>query len=236
MNKQGKKPLPMKGHHNPLTCEYRPEIDISHELKPQDALYYKSLIGILRWIFELGRVDICVEVSMMSSHVALLRKVNFYQVLHIFGYLKKHHNDKMVFEPTDPDINMSKFKKQDWSQMIYGELNEVMPTNAALACGRGMHMNVWVELDYAGESIMRRSRTGYLIFLNGSPIYWFSKNIPSIETSTFGVGFCSMKQATECIRGLQYKLRMMGLLCDEPTYVYGDNQLVLANTSAPASQ
>ena len=29
---------------------------------------------------------------------------------------------------------------------------------------------------------------------------------------------------------------MMGLPCYEPTYVYGDNQSVFANTSTPASQ
>ena len=45
-----------------------------------------------------------------------------------------------------------------------------------------------------------------------------------------------MKQATEYFSKLDYKLRMMGLPCDEPTYVYGGNQSVLANISAPASQ
>jgi hypothetical protein len=29
---------------------------------------------------------------------------------------------------------------------------------------------------------------------------------------------------------------MMGIPCDEPTYVYGDNQSVLANTMVPESQ
>ncbi|KAL7503291.1 hypothetical protein ACHAXN_001100 [Cyclotella atomus] len=32
-----------------------------------------------------------------------------------------------------------------------------------------------------------------------------------------------MKTATEHARALRYKLRMMGIPCDEPTYVYGDN-------------
>ena len=97
-------------------------------------------------------------------------------------------------------------------------------------------MTVWVHSDHAGESLTRRSQTGYLIFLNGSPIYWFSKKIPSIETSTFGDEFCAMKQAIEYIRGLRYKLKMMGLFCNDPTYFYGENQLVLSNTSAHASQ
>ena len=44
-----------------------------------------------------------------------------------------------------------------------------------------------------------------------------------------------MKQATKYVRGLRFKLRMMGITVDEPAYVFGDNQSVLANTSAPAS-
>ena len=44
-----------------------------------------------------------------------------------------------------------------------------------------------------------------------------------------------MKQDTEYIRGLRYKLRMMGITMDEPTFVFGDNQSVLANTTNPTS-
>ena len=44
-----------------------------------------------------------------------------------------------------------------------------------------------------------------------------------------------MKQASDYVRGLRYKLRMMGIPVEEPTYIFGDNQSVLANTSAPES-
>ncbi len=58
----------------PLSSKYRPEIDISPDLGVDDASYYHSLVGVLCWIVELGRVDIDVEVSMMSSHLALPRE------------------------------------------------------------------------------------------------------------------------------------------------------------------
>ena len=45
LKNQGKKPLPTRGHTNPLTSNYRPEINISQELKTQDVSYYHSLIG-----------------------------------------------------------------------------------------------------------------------------------------------------------------------------------------------
>jgi hypothetical protein len=50
---------------NPLSTDYRPELDVTPELGEAEASYYHSLIGVLRWIVELGRVDIDVEVSMM---------------------------------------------------------------------------------------------------------------------------------------------------------------------------
>ena len=45
----------------------------------------------------------------------------------------------------------------------------------------------------------------------------------------------AMKQATEYLRGLRYKLRMFGIPVEEPAFVYGDNQSVLVNASMPAS-
>ena len=44
-----------------MTSGYRPEIDITPELGEEDAEYFHSLIGVLRWIVELGRVDINIE-------------------------------------------------------------------------------------------------------------------------------------------------------------------------------
>ena len=53
--------------------------------------------------------------------------------------------------------------------------------------------------------------------------------------STFRSEFTSMKQAVEYACGLKYKLRMMGIPCEDPAFVYGDNKLVLANTTVTAS-
>ena len=57
-----------------IPTSYSPELDITPELISKDASYYQSLVGIMRWIMELGRVDICLEVSLMSSHLALPRE------------------------------------------------------------------------------------------------------------------------------------------------------------------
>ena len=226
--------LPKKAT-SPFTANYRPEIDVSQELDPDEASYYQSLIGILRWIVELGRGDICVESSMMASAMALPRRGHLEQVYHIFAYLKNNHNAEMVLDPSEPEIDEGSFERQDWSHTVFGDSDEELPPNAPAPRGFGMKIRAFVDADHAGDTKTRRSRTGFLIFLNSAPIYWTSKKQTSIETSTFGSEFIAMKNCCEYIQGLRYKLRMMGIPCDFPAYVYGDNKSVLSNTSLPNS-
>ena len=81
---------------------------------------------------------------------------------------------------------------------------------------------------------MRQSRTGFAVFLKRAPIYWFSKKQASCEVSTFGSEFTAVKQAVEYVHGLCYKLQLMRIVCEEPVFVYGDNMLVLSNTTVSA--
>ena len=112
---------------SPLSNDYRPELDSSPELGVYGGACYQSLIGILQWMVDLGRIDICCELSMMSSQLALPREGNLAQVFHIFAYLKKHHNSSLVFDPSYPDVNIGTFQKHDWKN-FYGDVKEAMPS------------------------------------------------------------------------------------------------------------
>ena len=101
--------------------------------------------------------------------------------------------------------------------------------------GRAFTLRIYVDSDHAGDQITRRSRTGFVVFLNSAPIYWMIKKQGSCETSTYGSELVAMKQATEFVKGLRYKLRMMGIPVDEPAFIFGDNQSVLQNTGLPQS-
>ena len=48
------------------------------------------------------------------------------------------------------------------------------------------------------------------VYLNSALIAWLSKKQATIETSVFGTEFVAMKIGMETLRGLRYKLRMMG--------------------------
>ena len=96
-----------------MTTSYRPELDVTPELSDADASYFQLLIGILWWIVELGRVDICLEVSMMYLHLALPQIVHLHQVIQIFSRIKNYHSTQLVYDPTSPEINEADFELRD---------------------------------------------------------------------------------------------------------------------------
>ena len=42
----------------------------------------------------------------------------------MFSYLKKHHNSEMMFDHTEPDVDMDDFQREDWGLRIYGDVKE----------------------------------------------------------------------------------------------------------------
>jgi hypothetical protein len=218
----------------PFEATYRAEIDEIPVLGPKMPNYFQSQIGISHWCVELGRIDIVTEVSMLSTFLCMPREGNLDAVYHLFAYLSLYHNARVVFEPTYPDVDMRAFIKNDWKPM-YGDAKEAIPPNAPVTRGKAIDLRLFVDSDHAGEHFTRRSRTGFVIYLNTAPTVWFSKRQPTVESSAFGAEFVAMKNGIETTRGLHYKLRMMGVTIDGPTYIYGDNMSVMHNPQRPES-
>ena len=83
--------LKKKGLRLPTKCDipirhgYKPEMGCTGELKADGLQWYQDMIGYLRWAVELGRVDILLEVDLMSKHLTLPREGRLEQVLNITG-------------------------------------------------------------------------------------------------------------------------------------------------------
>jgi hypothetical protein len=228
------KQLPKKAS-APFPRDYDPELDVSPELCGEDVSYYQSQIGTLRWMVEIGRIDIITEVSKLASQLALPREGHLNTIFYVYGYLKDHRDYVIALDPTYPQIDYGVFNDgADWKE-FYGDVKEPIPTNAPEAKGSELVVRLFVDSDHAGDKMIRRSRTGYLIYCNSAPILWFSKRQATVESSVFGAEFVALKMGIEATRGLRYKLRMMGIPIDEPTFVYGDNMSVIYNTSKPES-
>ena len=173
----------------------------------------------------------------MSSFLVAPRQGHIQQLFHAFAYLKKYHNAEMVFDPSEKVVDETLFERKDWASSEFGHLEEKeeLPANMPQPRGVGFVVTAKVDADHASDTVTRRSRTGMFVYVNSALVYWSSKKQNSVESSSFGSEFIAMKQVCEYIRGLRYKLRMMGIPVIGPAKVYGDNQSVLANTTNPDS-
>ena len=215
-NYNGKYSFPKKAP-DAFPVGYQPEIDISEPLNPEEASYYASVIGIMRWMVEIGRIDIATELSLLSSHLAYPREGHMECALHTMVYLKAHKNSMMVFDPNYPDIP-NVFKDHDWEDFYCGA-KELIPPDMPTPLGREVEMTALVDSDHAGDHETRRSRSGFFVFCNNALIQWLSKKQSTIESGVFGAEFVALKNVMESIRGLRYKLRMMDVPITNKAFV-----------------
>ncbi len=213
---------------NPFPADYDPSTDLSDILDPDCSSFYQHLIGVMRGMVDLGHIDIGTEVPMISSYLACPREGHFENTLHVMGYLQLKHNSRLIFDPTYPDIYQTAFPSFEWTE-FHGNVEEAIPPNMPPPLGKDVDLCMMVDSDHAGEKRMQRSCTGFIIFCNLAPIIWLSKQQATIETSVFGAKFVAMKHGIKMLRGLRYKIRMMGVPLSGPTYIYGDNKSQVTN-------
>jgi Reverse transcriptase (RNA-dependent DNA polymerase) len=221
---------------NPFPTGYKPEIDITEELDQKLTSRYMQLIGILRWAVEIGRIDIFLEVSLLSQYQANPRFGHLEAIYHIFAYLKKHPDmGRLAYDSRRPDIDERIFHHNaDWKE-FYGDVEEELPPNMPEPRGHSVTISAFVDANHAGNVVTRRSHTGIFLFVQNAPIIWFSKRQNTVEAATFGSEFVALRICKELIVALRYKLRMFGVPIDGPANVFCDNRGVVKNVSIPES-
>jgi hypothetical protein len=106
---------------------------------------------------------------MFSTYLCLPREGHLEAVFHVFAYLGLHHTARVVFEPTYPAVDMGTFIKTDWKSM-YSDVKEMIPSDAPIPRGKEVDLRLFVDSYHAIEQFTRRSKTGFVIYLNMSPI------------------------------------------------------------------
>ncbi len=83
----GKYKIPSRAD-NTFPVNYCPDTDLTDHLDDDSSsFFFMHLIGVMRWMVELGRIDIMTEISMLSSYLAYSRDGHLEAALHVMGYL-----------------------------------------------------------------------------------------------------------------------------------------------------
>ena len=222
---------------SPVEKGDHPELDVSEFLDVHGIRQYQSLIGALQWAITLGRFELLIGVTTMSTYRVAPRIGHMNRLKRMYGFLKRRPDGAIRFRTGIPNHEATKKPVEyDWSQTVYGpNLHEELPADMPEPKGHPVRISTYEDANLMHDLISGRSMTGILHLLNQTPIYWFSKKQGSVETATYGSEFVAAKTATEQIMDLKYTLRMMGIPLDGPAWMFGDNQSVLTSATVPQS-
>ena len=224
----------LKGYNNPMDPHYHPEIDDSDFLIGEDISKYRMMVGSLNWLITLGRYDIHYTVTTLARHMMMPRQGHMHAMRRVFGYLLQNLYFSINYDVQEPNFEAHSVTKYDWFP-LYGNVKEEQPHGMPEPKGKPVVTSGFFDSSHASCLVTRRSTSSVLLFLNGTPIRWYSKRQNCVETSTYGSEVVAGRIAVDLMIELRYNLRMLGVPVKGPSYLFGDNKSMITNTSLPHS-
>ena len=192
---------------NPFPTGYKPELYVTEELGPEMISRYLQLIGIFRWAVELRRINIFLEVSLLSQYQVSPRFGHLEVLYNVFAYTNKHLDmGRLAYDSKEPDVDELAFVQGDDWKYFYGDVEEELPPRIPEPRGKPVIISEFVDADHAGNVFTRCSHIVIIIFVQNAPIIWFSKRQNTAEAATFGSEFVALNICKELIVALRYKL------------------------------
>jgi hypothetical protein len=219
--------LPKQTVTSPIEKNDHPELDTSELLDDDGIKKYQSLIGALQWVVSIGRFDVMTAVMTLSGFRAAPRKGHMDRARRIYGYLSKMRFGAIRIRVEEPDYSDVPVFEYDWAKLVYGNVEEMMPTNAPEPLGKFVTLSHFVDANLMHDMISGKSVTGVLHLINKMPLDWYSKKQATVETATYGSEFVAARTCVEQIIDLRLTLRYLGVPLREKSYMFGDNESVV---------
>ena len=226
-------------HKTPMPEGVHPESDNSELLDLHGICTYQMLIGMLQWANCVCRFDIAYAISSLSRFNVNPRVNHLKLALHVFGYLKKHPNRRILVDSRpliidDPSLQDTSFH-YDFMEDYEGACEDE-ECNFPEPFGEELDTSVFWDADHAHDLVTRRSISGIFGFIGSTPVFWKSSRQGCIASSTYCSEFIAMRTAVEETISMRYMLRCFGVPITKPTRMYGDNKSVLDSVNLPQSE
>jgi hypothetical protein len=145
-------------HRTPLPEACHPELDDSDLLPEVGIRCYQTLIGMAQWACTIGRLDIAFAVSSLSRFLAAPRLHHLELAYHLFGYLKKNPNRRIVLDSrpliVDAELQTNSFHPDFLED--YPDACEDVAEDLPTAYGAELTTSVFFDADHAHDHVTRR--------------------------------------------------------------------------------
>ncbi|XP_064482932.1 uncharacterized protein LOC135395770 [Ornithodoros turicata] len=150
-------------------------------------------------------------------------------------YLKAVGELLYLSTTTRPDIacatgilcrRVSSPRQRDWGAVkkLFRYLMHTRHFKLTLTGRQSLDLTGYVDADWAGNVTDRKSTSGYIILLGDSPVTWSSRKQSSVALSSTEAEYISAAYASQEVLWLRPLLEDFGLVIDQPTPMFEDNQ------------
>jgi hypothetical protein len=128
-------------------------------------------------------------------------------------------------------------QKFDWCHTIYGDVKEVLPRDMPQPLGNKVITVPYTDAYLFHDMLTSRSMTGTLHLCNQMMVNWYLIHQATLETALFGSEFTAARIVFDQIIDLRTTLntRFLGVPVNANSYMFGDNQSAVANSTLPHS-
>jgi hypothetical protein len=122
----------------------------------------------------------------MAKFLVAPREGHLTAVVCGFAYVKKHLQSRIIIDPRPQNFDDFEWKTKNCERFYLDLHGETLPPNMPEARGKPLTVtsSMFCDTYHATDLVTRRSTTGIICFLNGTPITWYSKHQNTIERST----------------------------------------------------
>jgi hypothetical protein len=226
--------IDLKSYETPMATNDHPELDDSGLLNHDDHSKYRMLIGCGQWAIILGHLDVMYAVQTMARFSHAPKQGHIDRMLRVFGYLKAYMKQGITYDEKEHQGPKFECTDVNWEEQYPGAREE-LPPDIPKPKGKPIQITCYVDADHAGDQATRRSVTGIILYVNNTPIKWYSKRQNTVESSTYGAELVALRIAVEMVIEYCYKIRMMGIPLNGPSQMMCDNRSVVLSSTLPSN-
>ena len=176
-------------------------------LSSSDASQFRSLVGCLQYL-TFTRPDIAYAVNSVCQFLHNPTDIHLHAVKRIIKYISGTLEFGIGFRKGVSRV----LNKHSFSSM---------------------QLHAFCDADWAGNPNDRKSTTGFVILLNGSPVSWCSKKQTAVSRSSTEAEYRSMADTTSELQWLMILLRELHVSLDTVPVLHCDNISALALATNP---
>ena len=161
---------------------YHLELDTLEFLDQYGMQKCQSLIGSIKWEVSLGRIYANAEVITLASFRAEPRQGYVDRAKRVISYLVRFKHVTIRIRTEEPDLSSIPITPYDWEESVYGRVTELLPRDAPLPKGNHAATVSYHDANLYHNVMTGSLVTGFLHFLEKTPIDWCSKNQAIVDT------------------------------------------------------